>query len=85
MERTHKCENCFSNQRSYRRDISAQIWSLLLHWNEVLPGAVDRPICDDCYQDIRDILIDREGEKEHALMSGTMVSPAAGKTEKIAV
>lgn len=83
MERTHKCENCFSTKRSYRRDISAQIWSLLLHWNEVLPGAVDRPICDDCYQDIRSVLIERAGEKEHALMTGAISAPS--KSAKMAV
>lgn len=85
MEKTHKCENCFSEERSYRRDISAQVWSLLLHWNEVHPGAVDRPICDNCYQDIRDLLIERADEKEHALVSGVVNPHADREAAKIAV
>lgn len=85
MDRTHKCANCFSNERSYRRDINAQIWSLLLHWNEVLPGAVDRPICDSCYADIRDVLIDRAPEKESALLSGGISSPGYDKSTKVAI
>jgi hypothetical protein len=46
---------------------SEQAWTVLLLWNEINPQAVDQPICDECYHEIREILIDRSEEVDSAI------------------
>ncbi|MFK7824963.1 MAG: hypothetical protein AB8G05_12455 [Oligoflexales bacterium] len=61
------CHNCNAESRCSRRQFSEQAWTVLLLWNEINPSAVDQPICGDCYEEMRDILIDRTDEIERAM------------------
>ena len=61
------CPNCGSEARCRRRTFSEQAWTVLLLWNEIDPATVDQPICDDCYRELRDILIERNSEIEAAI------------------
>jgi len=61
------CANCTSAARCRKRDFSEQAWTVLLAWGEVENRVVDQPICDDCYVDLREILIDRGEELAKAL------------------
>lgn len=85
MNKTQRCENCLEDSKCYRRNFSAQVWSLLLHWNEVLPTAVDQPICEPCYQDLRGVLIDRSEEMERVLSSSEASSGMTSSDRKLAV
>src|SRR5689334_11416042 len=68
------CSNCAGEARSRRRTFSEQAWTVLLLWNEINPAAVDQPVCDDCYQEMRDILIDRNHEIEAAMQQSDEVA-----------
>ena len=69
------CLCCMDERKRRHRDFSPQIWALLLSWQEVPPEAVDQPMCNGCYEDIRGILIERAYEVESALASGTFPDP----------
>ena len=60
------CNNCGVNAMCRRRPFSEQAWTVLLLWNEISPDCVDKPICQECYDEMRDILIDRANEVELA-------------------
>ena len=59
-----ECANCGEQTRSRKRDFSEKAWQALMFWNEVGKQAIDRPICDECYNELRDVLIDRSDEIE---------------------
>lgn len=61
------CSNCREDGKCRRREFSEQAWSVLVLWNEVQMTAVDAPICEDCYNELRETLIDRADEIEAAL------------------
>ena len=71
------CSNCSEDTKSRRREFSEQAWTVLVLWNEVQSAAVDQPICEDCYNELREVLIDRAEEIENAL------SEPAPKTKKV--
>lgn len=62
-----ECPNCKVQNVCRRREFSEQALTVLLLWGEIRPDAVDFPICDDCYDDMREVLIDRAEEIETAL------------------
>ena len=68
------CNNCGVEARARRRTFSEQAWTVLLLWNEISPAAVDQPICEDCYQEMREILIDRTDEIEAAMQQSDEVA-----------
>lgn len=73
-----QCGHCMTKERRSRpREFSSQVWSLLVAWEEVSEAVIDQPLCDVCYGDIREILIDRSVEMEEALRSGIIRRPAA--------
>ena len=61
------CSNCTEETKCRRRDFSEQAWAVLVLWNEVQTAAVDQPICEDCYNELREVLIDRSEEIQAAL------------------
>ena len=83
------CSNCETETKCRRRDFSEQAWSVLVLWHEVQSEAVDRPICDHCYDELREVLIDRADEIEevmrdpgpgiHRPAAGVDPRPAASK------
>jgi hypothetical protein len=76
------CSNCETENKCRRRDFSEQAWSVLVLWNEVNAGAVDQPICDDCYDELRDVLIDRANEVDNAVNAPAPKRPAAAAANK---
>ena len=62
MKVCNQCSHCLSSAKSVQREISAQTWSALIFWNEVDSATVDKPLCSQCYRDIRDLLIERSNE-----------------------
>ncbi|MEZ4741228.1 MAG: hypothetical protein R3B45_02075 [Bdellovibrionota bacterium] len=61
------CPNCSTNLARRRRDFSEQALTVLLIWGEISADCVDQPLCDDCYDELREVLIDRADEVELAL------------------
>jgi hypothetical protein len=68
------CTNCGIQSTSRRRVFSEQAWTLLLLWNEITPAAVEQPMCDVCYDDLRETLIDRNEEVEKLMHRTNRVS-----------
>lgn len=75
------CAHCQVEGKIRRRDFSEQAWSVLVVWNEVQRSAVDQAICDDCYNELREVLIDRADEIEFSLRQPSS-KPAASVAEK---
>jgi hypothetical protein len=71
---THQCGSCDSAAKSIRREFSDQAWAALVSWSEVSPKAVHVPICNDCYLNFRDVLIERADEMR--LLSSNIASNA---------
>ena len=63
----NKCGSCDGHVKSSRREFSEQAWAALVSWSEVSPKAVDSPLCNDCYFNFRDVLIERADEMRLAL------------------
>lgn len=82
MQMVQDCPHCGEESRCRRREFSEQTWSVLSAWGEVENASVDQPICDSCYNDLREILIDRADEISVALVQPTQPgsSVAAKKT-----
>lgn len=72
------CANCGIDSKCRRRDFSEQAWSVLLLWNEVQSSTVDQAICEGCYNELREVLIDRADEIEETLAEnqGALSSPS---------
>ena len=67
MQISNVCTNCSGEVKSRRRDFTEQAWTVLVLWGEVHKRAVDQPLCDHCYNELREVLIDRAEEIEAAL------------------
>ena len=63
------CKNCGSRAKCHRREFSLQAWTALLLWEEVSVEAICQPLCEDCYTEMRETLIDRNSEVELAVSS----------------
>lgn len=74
LDFTHKCASCDESVKSVRREFSDQAWAALVSWREVSPKAVDSPLCNDCYFNFRDVLIERADEIK--MMSGNIAANA---------
>ena len=61
------CKNCGSRAKCHRREFSRQAWTALLLWEEVSAEAIRQPLCEDCYTEMRETLIDRNSEVELAV------------------
>lgn len=84
---THKCGSCDESVKSVKREFSDQAWAALVSWREASPKAVDSPLCNDCYFNFRDVLIERADEIR--LMGGNIaanakVDPARSLANKVA-
>ena len=77
---SNHCAHCQSTTKSRRRDFSEQTWTVLLVWGEIDTRTVDQPVCEPCYNDLREVLIDRTDEIESTLADHAAgVKPAAIK------
>lgn len=59
---TTECTVCCSETKCRKRDFSEQAWAALILWNEVDQTSIERPMCDSCYNELREVLIDRSDE-----------------------
>ena len=81
------CSCCGTEARCSRRDFSDQAWSVLVIWGEIEESVVDQSVCGGCYEELREILIDRAGEIEITLSNPEayeqkVVAQKAGATSK---
>ncbi|MFK7872744.1 MAG: hypothetical protein AB8C84_06165 [Oligoflexales bacterium] len=67
------CTNCLQKNPSRRRHFSEQAWAALLAWSEVSVSSVKQPICEHCYEEMREVLIDRIDEVD-AIQTGQQAS-----------
>ena len=58
------CRSCGLDTSCRRRTFSEQAWSALLAWGEATVDVMDQPICNTCYQEMRETLMDRADEIE---------------------
>ena len=58
----HECAACCGQSKSVRREFSDQAVSALVLWGEIESNHVDQPLCNDCYFNLRDVLIERAGD-----------------------
>ena len=72
------CANCGVDSKCRRRDFSEQAWAFLAMWKEVQPAAVDQPICESCYGELREVLIDRADEIAAAVAASAGEPTPAG-------
>ncbi len=75
------CPRCELNAKLRPRDFSDQAIATLVSYGDLDKNHVGVPVCDECYSDLRDMLIEHERalptEKEKEK------STAASKTKKV--
>ncbi len=74
------CANCSVDSKCRKRDFSVEAWTVLVIWNEVQAAAVDQPMCDECYNELRETLIDRASDVAEALSDGQAAKTGGSKT-----
>ncbi|MBC7531802.1 MAG: hypothetical protein H7318_09505 [Oligoflexus sp.] len=57
--KTQECPRCANLARLSKRTFSDQALAALVVWNDLSEKLIDESICDDCYGELRDILIER--------------------------
>lgn len=72
MKVIQDCMCCGDKKRSRPREFSPRAWAVLMHWQEVESSAIGQPICGPCYEDLRELLIERSGEVD-AMMAEDQV------------
>jgi hypothetical protein len=63
---TGVCPRCDNESFCKPRDFSSKAWQALLVWHEVENSLKNQALCNDCYLELREILIDRADEVELA-------------------
>lgn len=71
------CGCCGKDTPSRYRDFNEDSWQQLIAWGEVAVQAKNQPLCNVCYSDLRDVLIDHSIELQSAPL---LESPVAAKT-----
>ena len=59
---SNKCYHCSQLVKSKVRDISDEVWGAYIILEEGEKGINRQPMCEDCYLEIRDTLIERQDE-----------------------
>lgn len=65
--RYQSCGSCGNHRPSRHRQFNEKALSFLIHCGEVEEQSVKCPMCEECYREIREVLIDRSDEFELAL------------------
>lgn len=76
------CSHCSEMGKTRKRDFSPQAWTVLVLWSEIQKNTVDQPLCDSCYDELREVLIDRADEIEMAIAQGQPAKVAAAVSGK---
>lgn len=64
------CASCGETRRCRHREFSTHAWAALLHWEEIDSSMIDQPICNQCYEELRDLLIERSREVDQVIATG---------------
>ena len=64
------CASCGELKRCRHRDFSPHAWAVLLHWEEISTPVVGQPLCNSCYTELRDLLIDRAEDIDTVIAQG---------------
>ena len=56
------CPRCGVSARLQKRTFSDQAASALIVWGDISQDHVGQAICENCYRELRDILIDRSAD-----------------------
>ena len=56
------CPRCVENTKVQKRLFSAMALSALITWGDLEQELVDEAICDNCYKELRDVLIENTDE-----------------------
>jgi hypothetical protein len=59
-----ECPRCDVQNKLRTRVFSAQAQAALVTWGEMDQSDLEKALCDDCYDELRDILIDRASDLE---------------------
>jgi hypothetical protein len=78
------CSHCAEVGKTRKRDFSPQAWTVLVLWSEIQKSTVDQALCDNCYDELREVLIDRADEIENAIAAGEPAKVAAAVSGKSA-
>ncbi len=60
-----RCAICDEERKIRHREFSPHAWTALTVWGEVQSVQTGQVMCNGCYSDFRDLLIERSGEVEH--------------------
>lgn len=67
----HKCPRCSGEEKTRVRSFSDQATAALVVWGELNKKLLGQPLCDSCYTELRDVLIERADE----LARGELLAP----------
>ncbi|MFW7379145.1 MAG: hypothetical protein ACOH5I_10090 [Oligoflexus sp.] len=59
MNKTADCPRCGIEGKLQKRTFSDQAVAALVVWEELDRSLIDEPICNDCYRELREVLIER--------------------------
>lgn len=62
MDNRSKCYHCGKMAKVKIRDVSIESWEILYLLGEVERSEINMPICDTCYSELREVMIDRQDE-----------------------
>ncbi|MES2746308.1 MAG: hypothetical protein V4655_12830 [Bdellovibrionota bacterium] len=57
--KSQECPRCSNTTRLAKRTFSDQALAALVVWKDLSEKLIDEPICEDCYEELRDVLIER--------------------------
>lgn len=57
--KSQECPRCSNTARLSKRSFSDQALAALVVWNDLSEKLIDEPLCDDCYEELREVLIER--------------------------
>ena len=75
-DKHRQCPRCATKARLKDRDFSAQAVAALLAWGEIEKEHVGKAICEDCYGELREVLMDRADELAPVPVSGVSELPS---------
>ncbi len=62
MQNKSKCYHCGEMTKVKVREISLQSWEILFLLGEVARSEINMPICDTCFSELREVMIERRDE-----------------------
>src|SRR5881628_3636872 len=65
MSAQTRCAICDEERKTRHREFSPHAWTALTVWGEVQSSQNGQAMCNSCYSDFRDLLIERSNEVEH--------------------